>query len=360
MRSLDDLVPAYNQIALPRSRPEGDTLTAGDLVAAYSGGFQGCFLDQPGCPAWARECARRDDDEFADGPTVADILPAELVGAGKGKRAMNHLYAQKLMGNAYTGSQRYGNCRAWSARHASLTLVGMAIAVGNAHRFEHRHGTAFVYGLRGSSSQGMTMSRGIQVLTSLGQSEERVYPQLDLSTQQRDEDAGNSWGRSGPPQWLREAVAGDVMVRGWNLGRSPSADTVRDVLHAEGVIDHGSTYTAAESRNGLVSSLRSIGGHAQLTSGYDDTDEMREWVERECGVNLGTDFLVVTNQSWGNWLSLPKWPAALWGPRPEGAWVVTGKDFLRILGNWGDGWGLTGVDGFVPRRLPDFGSGAYL
>lgn len=335
----------------------------GNMAAAYLAGYSGCFLDRPEMPEWIRQVAREDDaelDEAGEKQTLAQGMPPNLVGSGRGKRAMNHVYAHKLLPTAYVGSQRYGNCRAWSARFATLTLVGEQIALGQLHRLNYRHGTALVYGMRGSASQGMTMSRGIQVLLEIGQSEEREYPEMDLSTQKADEDAGNSWGRGGTPQWLREAVKDDRFVRGWNLGDSPNADTVRDVLYNEGIIDHGSTFTAAESPNGLISPLRSIGGHAQLTSGYDDTDEMREWVDRECRVDLRGDMLVLTNQSWGNWLSLPKWPTDLWGPRPEGMWVVTGKDFLRILGNWGDGWGLTGVDGFVARRLPDWGSEVYL
>lgn len=334
-----------------------------DIAAAYLAGYSGCLLDRPEMPEWIRQVAREDDAELQEAGgmrMLAQGLPSNLTGSGRGKRAMNHVYAMRYLPQAYSGSQRYGNCRAWSARHATLTLVGEQIALGAAHRLDHRHGTALVYGMRGSASQGMTMSRGIQVLLEIGQSEERAYPELDLSTQRADEHAGNSWGRSGTPQWLRDAVKDDRFVRGWNLGRSPNADTVRDVLWNEGIIDHGSTFTAAESRNGLISSLRSIGGHAQCCTGYDDTDEMREWVERECGVDLKGDMLVVNQQSWGSWLSLLKWPTDLWGPRPEGAWVVTGADFLRILGNWGDGWGLTGVDGFVARRLPDWGSEVYL
>lgn len=183
MKSLDHLVPRDNRLARLASAQSDARHATRLLYNAYHAGFQGCFLDRLESPVWARECAKIDRDEMPTMPTVADGMPSDLVGTGKGRRACNWIYTVQIMPTAYRGSQAFGNCRAWSARCATVTLLGMAVAGGAVHRSEYRHGTAFVYGYRGSRGQGMSMSRGVEVLTTLGQSEEKDYGFVDLSTQ---------------------------------------------------------------------------------------------------------------------------------------------------------------------------------
>lgn len=335
------------------------------IQEAYEGGFFGCFTSGNESPEWARQAAERGRDEFRDTAgrnrwLVAQIMPTAVQGAGRGKRALNWVYTQQARPNAYAGSQDYGNCRAWSMRACTSTLLGMAAATGDLKRLDVRHGTALVYAHRGHSSDGMAMGTGCTVVTTIGQSEEKNYGEgLDLSTEEKDEAAGARWGRSGPPQSLLDACRGDLVQRAWALGGEVTADMVQDVFWNEGVIDHGSNRTAGAASDGLISPLKRIGGHAQAALGYDDTDEFRAWYREATGKVL-TEAVVINDQSWGNWLSLSRWPDHLWGPRPEGAWVVTMSDFLAILRNWGDGWAMTGASGFVPRRLPDFGTAAYL
>ena len=61
------------------------------------------------------------------------------------------------------------------------------------------------------------------------------------------------------------------------------------------------------------------------------------------------------DQSWGpNWINVTNWPEQFWGPRPEGCWVTTMSDAVRIFRDWGDAWAMTGIDGFVARRIPDW------
>jgi hypothetical protein len=67
------------------------------------------------------------------------------------------------------------------------------------------------------------------------------------------------------------------------------------------------------------------------------------------------------DQSWGpDWIAMRNWPEQLWGTRPEGAFVLAMSSYLRLLADWGQGFGLTGAKGFVARRLPDWGSAQYL
>jgi hypothetical protein len=97
----------------------------------------------------------------------------------------------------------------------------------------------------------------------------------------------------------------------------------------------------------LISQLQAIGGHAQAVLGYDDTDEFRSWYKQNTGQTLN-DYVVIHDQSWGNWnpISADKWPSHLWGAKPEGAWVVTGRDFMRLVSQWWDCYAFIDMGGF--------------
>ncbi len=371
---LSSLVPESNELgsqfpAIPaglagRIRSRGLRATFETFLhQAYRGGFQGCFCRSEDAPTWAQAAADRGRAAYREargssGWLVEDAMPAALQGTGRGKRAVNHLYTMQKLPYGYEGSQDFGNCRAWSARDVSMTLVGMAMATGDLKRMEVRHGTALVYSYRGHSGDGMDMATGLDVLERVGQSEEKDYGGgIDLSTEGKDESAGRNWSR-GAPAALVAAVKGDTIVKSWHLGE-PTADLVMDTLYNEGVIDTGSTMTAGQAADGLISPLSRIGGHAQCTTLYDDTEEFRAWYAAETGRHL-EEAVVGTHQSWGDWLKLSRWPTHLWGPRPEGMWIVPMSDYLKLLRDWGEGYGATGSRGFVLRRLPDWGSQIYL
>lgn len=362
MSNVFDQIPASNTLDNFNRVPQGfysGAATSPEQVA-YERGFQGCFCESKGAPDWARRVAEYASDEFRQVTglnqwTVSQVMPFALQGTGKGKRAINHAYTMRHLPNGYAGSQRTGSCRAWSARCATMTLAGMAVAAGDLVRLEIRHGLAHTYGSRGHRSEGMAMGTGCTILTTIGQSEEKDYGNgLDLSTPIKDEDAGTKWGSSGPPKSLSDAIRGDQVGKAWKVS-SPTVEMLQDILHSEGVIDTGSTLTASPTK-GLISLLKSIGGHAQCCTGYDDTDEFRDWLKQTTGEDIGTDCVFMLDQSWGNWLAVKAWPEHLWGPRPEGMWVITGKSFLRLCQDWGDAWAMTGVKGFVARRLPDWSS----
>ena len=331
----------------------------GDPHAAYMSGYHGCFGAAEGCPTWARRVAEYDRQAFIN--TVGDdvwevesVFPQALVGTGEGKKSLNHLHILDFMPSAYSGSQKYGNCRAWSMRMGTCTIIGMALANGDIHRYEHRHGTALVYGSRQSSSQGMSMGRGCETVTKVGQSEEKDYGFVDLSTQTKDEDAGNSWGRSGVPQQLKDACAADQIEKAYHISR-PTAQVVKDLLYNESVIDTGSQVTGSGPGNPIVG-LKSIGGHAQVCTGYDDTDECRAKLRLPA-----TESVVFMQQSWGpGWITINNWPDDLWGKRPEGCWPITMTNFLKLVNGWNDSWAVVGARGFIARRLPDWGSSLYV
>jgi hypothetical protein len=336
-----------------------DFMFPGAAQAAYEAGYSGCFGDHEDCPTWMRRVAQYDRQQLIDRMgenryRVESAFPSTLHGSGSGKKALNHLHVLEYIPTAYDGNQDYGNCRSWSMKFSTMTCLGMDIAAGDLHRTEFKHGTALVYGSRQSSSQGMTMSRGCEVVTTIGQSEQKDYGFIDLSDEDTEESYGNQWGRSGPPSELVAAVQGDKIERAYWI-EEPTAALIKDLFYNQAALDTGSTVTGAGPGNPLVG-LKSIGGHAQAATGYDDTDECRARLKLKDGESV-----VFMQQSWGaDWITINNWPADLWGPRPEGCWPITMTHFLKLVKGWNDTWCVVGLNGFAPRKLPDWGSHLYL
>ena len=146
----------------------------GPAPRAYEQGWYGVFGDAEDCPTWMRQVAQHDRNVFIervgdDRYQVESVWPTVLTGTGAGKKSLNHLHIMRHIPEAFSGTQDYGNCRAWSMRFCTQSVVGMDIDAGDIHRADVKHGTALVYGSRQSSSQGMTMSRGCEVVTEIGQ-----------------------------------------------------------------------------------------------------------------------------------------------------------------------------------------------
>lgn len=330
-----------------------------DLASWYAR-HSGVLSDHDDCPAWARRVARYDRDQFiaragVNRYRVESVFPGELAGTGEGKKSLNHLYVLDYIPTAYDGNQDYNNCRSWSMKFSTMTVLGMDIAAGDLHRSEWRHGTALVYGLRKSGNDaGMSMSRGCEIVTTIGQSEQKDYGFVDLSTEKADESYGVSWGRNGPPAELLAAVKGDQIERAYWI-EQPTAQLCKDLWYNQATLDTGASVTGSGPGNPLVG-LKSWGGHAQAATGYDDTDECRARLNLPVGESV-----VFMQQSYGgDWIAINNWPDDLWGKRPEGCWPITMTNFLKLARNWNDVWAIVGLNGFVARKLPDFGSHLYL
>lgn len=324
----------------------------------YESGFFGCFGDHEDCPTWMRRVVQYDRAQLIDRMgvnryKVEAVFPHGLAGTGAGKKSLNHLHVMQYLPEAYSGNQDYGNCRSWSMKYSTMTCLGMDIAAGDSHRTEYKHGTALVYGSRQSSSQGMTMSRGCEVVTTIGQSEQKDYGFIDLSDEDTEESYGNKWGSSGVPAELVAACKGDLIERAYWI-EEPTAELIKDLFYNQCTLDTGSTVTGSGPGNPLCG-LKSIGGHAQAATGYDDTDECRARLKLPAG-----ECVVFMQQSWGEWITINNWPIDLWGAKTMGCWPITMTNFLKLVRGWNDTWCVVGLNGFVPRKLPDWGSGLYL
>jgi hypothetical protein len=330
------------------------------LERAYESGFHGAFGTGGDVPEWCRVIATYERDkliaETEGSVQLEELLPTDVQGQGRGKRACHwNYYLETDPARALRGSQDYGNCTAWALRE----ITGCELATDIKHRHESqqytkRPGTAVTYGSRGHSGQGSALATLVRVIHQKGIQVEEVYcdGKYDLRNEVDDERYGNSWGRSGPPSCILNEIANDK-IETWAY--ATDADACLDVLWAGHFMFHGSTLTANTNSGRLVSSLRSIGGHAQAWIGYDDTDEARDWVRQVDGTDLGNDWIAINDQSWGRWNTFPdsKWPTHLWGKRPEGVWCVRGSDQMKIVRQWKDCIAISNVKGF-PRRDLDW------
>jgi hypothetical protein len=317
-------------------------------------------VDVEGEPDYARQIARAADMEFRascrNGYRAEEVMSGPIVGSGKGKRSVLFQATMKVHPQTLAGSQDYGNCTSWMTREMTGTLMAIAHLLGTAQHPEDRPGTAVVYGSRGHSSQGMALSTAMSVIHNKGIQLEAAYcdGRYDLSTERADESAGNSWGRSGPPGCILEAIHNDRVDQ---VSAVRDVDAAMDLLASGYPIGTGSTLTGGSGDP--ICSLKRIGGHAQACLGYDDTDEFRDWYKQATGKTL-REAVFLMDQSWGNWNSLSHYPEHLWGPACEGLWVVTRSDFGKIINDWGNAYAIADLVGFPLREIPDWGSSEYL
>jgi len=301
------------------------------IPLALQNGLVGCFVDADGVPEWARKLARRARDEFREKHRPAEeLVCAAAQGQGRGKRAVNFQHAMHLDRRILTGAQDYNNCTAWCFRAvAGCALATDLIADGREAEYRARPGTAGIYSYRGHSSDtGMEVYLGAMAINQHGVGFEIDYPGVaDLSTEAADERAGVQWGRSGPPTAFREAVK-DCLIE--QASEVTDEDAILDILYAGHFVGTGSTITSAPTGD-PVSAITAVGGHAQAMIGYDDTDEFRDWYRQTTGKTL-TGWVAIFDQSWppAACTKVTNWPEHLWGPMPDGAFVLRGNDAMKM------------------------------
>jgi hypothetical protein len=322
----------------------------------------GCWVDAEGVDGWMRREARYALDRLKSNLRcqwhAGDAIADNLKGKGRGKRAVHFQLAVKLDANILSGYQNYNNCTAWSTRGGvGCCLAYDIIARGDLHEYKARPGTACIYANRGyRGDDGEALSYGIEAVHQNGIGLEIEYPGYDLSTQKLDEAAGVKWGKSGVPADLAELIKNDLIEQ---VSEVSDADAVMDIMFGGACIITGSTKTAGGTGD-PISPLGPIGGgHAQVMIGYDDTDEFRAWYEETAGKKI-TDWVAIFDQTWPETacVKITNWPEHLWGPRPPGAFVLAGKDAMKLIDDsgYGQGTAISALAGFQLLNLPDWGA----
>lgn len=354
-------------ISIDHLLPESEKIEAGKL---NSHPRLGIYLDIPEQPEWARRIARWAKDEARANVRCTwrteDAIPGKLQGVGKGKRALLFALAMRISPTLFKGAQQFNNCAAWCKRaNAGCAMAYDIAAKGDLQEYPADPGTAVCWSFRGSRyDTGMTLDQCVWVAHNCGIQLRTSYlgGKYDLTKQADDENSGYKWGGFGAPKDLLEAIAANRIEQ---VGEVSEEQAVQDALYLGGSIMTGSSYTARDGDP--ISPLTTIGGHAQALIGYDDTDEFRAWYKQVTGKTL-TDWVGVFDQSWyPNWITVEDWPEHLWGPRPEGAFVLTGQDTMKLIrqsakysADSGSARVFRGTLGFEPKTLPDWGSQFYL
>ena len=235
-------------------------------------------------------------------------------------------------------SQMTGDCVSHSTRNAVDITRAVEIDIkGESEGFVTRSATEVIYGARGHGGQGMACVEAAQfVQRDGGILLRKDYGFVDLSVY--DGDLGHRWGSRGVPQEVVEESA-KHQVRTVSL--VTSVEEARDALangYAMSVCsDVG--FSSRRDRNGYAKAKGSW-AHAMAWIACNDTSE-----------NGGPGFLV--QNSWGLWNS---------GPRkyeqPEGSFWITYKTASKMLRERGS-WVFSDVDGFPPRKLPDYGDSLW-
>jgi hypothetical protein len=192
-----------------------------------------------------------------------------------------------------------------------------------------------------------------------------------LGEQDSEDYTTKAWCSGGPPQAVRDFVDGKTGEhKPWRFAPNaisycnPDLNLYRDVFRNKGQVHHGGNYTSASSKPNL-STLKRIGGHQQTSYGASWHPLLLEfYASRGYRLSPG-DFWIANHQTWG-----PGWSGEtadslwaygydnsnrvytmtevrgmpqndvdsltpLWGPKPEGAWLVSAKTQIEYIGG---GW----------------------
>ena len=357
MHPLAHLIPARNSF---NGEPMTEATAASVLSAMYSesSGFVGAFCsgDDRG-PTWARRIANYDRDEFHyDSPqpfTKLSETPTDVIkpGAGEGQRSIVWRHALELWAAGgkvgpmpFSLYQDYGSCVDAECAERITAMLGWRAARPQYREKWYRSAGWYRYANRGYCGDGWSGWGCANVALKVGYAFADVYPEADFSDDDRNEQiVARQWCRSGIPKSLVDRTSRDnAHAPGSITDFDGGMQGLRDVLYAGGTIATGGTVTSGGSKPFTPGR---VGPHMQGIGGYDDSDEYRSFLSGQ-GITLAkNDFALVFNQTWGGGWSGEcadrYWPTALWGPKPQGAWVCLAS------------WALRNFDGDMLAWMPD-------
>lgn len=264
-----------------------------------------------------------------------------IVGSGKGKRALLWQYALHFDPKAFEERQTTGDCVSHGSRGARDVTRATAILVNNEpFDFYKRGATEPTYGARGHSGQGMSPARASRFERDTGFLSREDHGVVDLSKYKSS--IGTGWGRSGVPSDVKELCSRNKVK---HIRLVKSQEDLMDAM-ANGYAAHSGQYAAWQSSPSSRNVHERKGGgwnHDMAIVGYDDTKEF--W-----------PFTVwFIQNSWGKWNSPVKdWPSSY--PKQPAGMIVTTADDFDVCVRSSDCWVYGGIDGYPPQKLPDLGT----
>lgn len=330
------------------------------LIAAYeSKQMIGAAIDDGELPTVIRKYARNCQDQFKNDIGQNEYLFATARGTGsmhgdyQGKLCIpyrHHLKLDSVM--AYVGAQLTGDCVSWAKRTARDHARTFDIdAAGANYEYVKRSATADLYSMRGHTGQGASPSRiaaaatkiGILLETTVTAPDGKIW---DFSDYRKYHRWGMDYGKTGLPKWIFD-LNRDKGPKQVALIRT-EAELLTAMWNGCGVSCGsmiGVSKTGGKDGVAFLSALSGSWAHDMAILGFDD----RKKYHRET--------LIIWDQSWGNWQSreLAKaWPVD-YGPRPEGAFVLTLTDTMKAV-RGGECHALSDSVGFRPRRQATLGA----
>lgn len=309
-----------------------------DLEQAYREGFAGWLWNERDWHSFEEECAE-----------YRALRSTDLIrGTGKGQRAMLWRSRDKYDPGAFgEESQTTRDCVSHGSRNARDVTRAVEIHIkGEAESYHKRGATEPTYGARGHGGHGMNPSTAARFERDYGFLVRQNYPDLGIDLSKYNARIGISWGSRGVPEDVK------AECKKHNVGTltfPKSTGEVRDLLANGYALHSGQSWgcSANSNRDGIaVTSDR--WNHDMATIGMDDTGEIYP-------AKYGTVFLVAN--SWGAWNQRPAvWPEELLGPWPVGSFWVDEETYGHYFVGSGSIIAYGDVNGFVPKRLPDYGT----
>jgi hypothetical protein len=299
-----------------------------DCLSNYRSGFQGSRCDDEDVERLLGELPH----------PVFGVTARDLAGTGENKVSLPFRSVLNFDIDAYMEVQSTGDCVSHAVRNACDLSRAVEIHLGEPEGWVARGATEAIYGCRGHGGQGMSCSQAARFVNSTGGLLLRKdYGDVDLTTY--NSSLGTHWGRKlvgVPSDLVSEAKKHQVVT----VSYITTLEEARDALANGYGVSCCSGYGFASKRDfeGFANQ-RGKWAHAMMWSAVDDK-------YRRPG------FLV--QNSWGKWNSGPK---RHW--QPDGSFWIDFDVAEKMIKQRGT-WAFSNVDGFPPRKLPDYGAGDYL
>ena len=303
--------------------------TPAELRKAYASGFVGSQCDP-------------DDVAALLGELKHPIFGASahyLTGSGSGKVSLP--FKSLLKFDPEFGpdeSQTTGDCVSHSTRNAVDISRAVEIDIKKEPEgFIARGATEAIYGSRGHGGQGMSCSGAARFVSEAGGILLRKkYSFADFSVY--NSSTGARWGRGGVPSAVKKE------------GRKHQVKTVSLVTSLEEARDAiANGYSLSVCSNFGFSSRRDQNGYANKRGSW---NHAMSWIACNDTTKLGGPGFLIQN-SWGAWNS---------GPRqfgqPAGSFWVKYSVAAQMIAQRG-AWAFSNIDGFAPRKLPNYGGSLW-
>lgn len=326
-----------------------------DVVAAYESGFVGAVCDP-------EKTAQLQDRIAAEGGLPVGAMACETYGlteSGKGILSIPYmsiiqLYPDSLPG----GAQGRGDCVSWSTRNACLTTMCTDVtagkpdevsgklegapAVSDVARLNGVLATEAFYNWRRHSGDGWDCASAVDVaMHESGLWLRKKYEEINVDfTQYSSRNAGLYGGSTPPKSWLE--IGKNHLVRTATV--LETYDELRAMLaNGYGVTScGGESFSDIRDENGVSARTPKGWAHALAYIAVDD---------RQDTIAIYKEPLILVQNSWGEWNS---------GPRK-----IRGTSFEIPIGSFWAKWSdikrremiaVSGVAGWPPKKLPDYGA----